>query len=92
MGSGGPEGPSRWPKATSPPQELEVGGRRPPYLLVLNIGLQYIVVQYIVIYSKVQTEQSTLKYKRAHCGALEYSPIHCGIVQYINITEQYSTV
>ena len=34
MGSGGPEGPSRWPKATSPPQELEVGGRRPPYLLV----------------------------------------------------------
>ena len=34
MGSRGPEGPSRWPKATSPPQELEVGGRRPPYLLV----------------------------------------------------------
>ena len=36
MGSGGPEGPSRWPKATSPPQELEVGGRRPPYLLVFS--------------------------------------------------------
>ena len=28
-----PEGPSRWPKATSPPQVLEVGARRAPYLL-----------------------------------------------------------
>ena len=25
------------PKATSPPQELEVGGLRPPYLLVADI-------------------------------------------------------
>ena len=31
----GPEGPSRWPKATSPPQELEVGACRPLYLLVI---------------------------------------------------------
>ena len=30
--SRGPEGPSRWPKATSPPQELEVGTRRAPYI------------------------------------------------------------
>ena len=30
-----PEGLSRWLKATSPPQELEVGARRAPYLLVL---------------------------------------------------------
>ena len=29
--TGGPKGP------LSPPQELEVGGHRPPYLLVLNI-------------------------------------------------------
>ena len=29
--SRGPEGSSRWPKATSPPQELEVGARRVPY-------------------------------------------------------------
>ena len=29
-----PEGPSRSPKATSPPQELEVGTCRAPYLLV----------------------------------------------------------
>ena len=36
MESGGPKGPSRWPKATSPPQELEVGGRKPPYLLVIQ--------------------------------------------------------
>ena len=35
--SRGPKGPSRWPKATSPPQELEVGARRAPYLLVGNI-------------------------------------------------------
>ena len=34
VGSGGPEGPSRWPKATSPPQDLEVGPLRAPYLLV----------------------------------------------------------
>ena len=34
MGSGGSEGPSRWPKATSPLQELEVGAHRVPYLLV----------------------------------------------------------
>ena len=34
VGSGGP---SRWPKATSPQQELEVGARRAPYLLVVNI-------------------------------------------------------
>ena len=34
MGSGGPEGPNRWQKATSPPQELEVGAHRAPYLLV----------------------------------------------------------
>ena len=34
VGSGGPEGPSRRLKATSPPQELEVGTRRAPYLLV----------------------------------------------------------
>ena len=34
VGSGGPEGPSRWPKATRPPQELEVGACRAPYLLV----------------------------------------------------------
>ena len=32
----GPEGSSRWPKATSPPQELEVGTRRAPYLLVFS--------------------------------------------------------
>ena len=36
VGSGGPEGPSRWPKATSPLQELEVGARRAPYLLVIE--------------------------------------------------------
>ena len=36
VGSGGPEGPSRRPKATRPPQELEVGARRAPYLLVNN--------------------------------------------------------
>ena len=35
--SRGPEGPSRWPKVTSPPQELEVGACRAPYLLVNNI-------------------------------------------------------
>ena len=35
--------PTRWPKATSPPQELKVGGRRPPYLLFfLNILMDYI--------------------------------------------------
>ena len=34
VGSGGPEGPSRRPKVTSPPQELEVGAHRAPYLLV----------------------------------------------------------
>ena len=34
--SRGPKGPSRWPKATSPLQELEVGVRRVPYLLVLK--------------------------------------------------------
>ena len=34
------EGPSRWLKATSPPQELEVGAHRAPYLLVdLIFGL-----------------------------------------------------
>ena len=34
--SRGPKGPSKWPKATSPAQqELEVGARRAPYLLVL---------------------------------------------------------
>ena len=32
--SRGPKGPSRWPKATSPLQELEVGAHRAPYLLV----------------------------------------------------------
>ena len=37
--SRGPEGPSRWPKATSSPQELEVGARRAPYLLVCYIIL-----------------------------------------------------
>ena len=35
---GGPEGTSRWPKATSPLQELEVGGHRLPYLLVYEIS------------------------------------------------------
>ena len=35
--SRGLEGPSRWPKATSPLQELEVGAHRAPYLLVNNI-------------------------------------------------------
>ena len=34
--SRGPEGPTRWPKATSPLQELEVGARRAPYLLVVD--------------------------------------------------------
>ena len=34
VGSGGPKWPSRWPKATSLPQELEIGARRAPYLLV----------------------------------------------------------
>ena len=33
----GSEGPSRWPKATSPLQELEVGTRRVQYLLVADI-------------------------------------------------------
>ena len=35
--SRGPKGPSRWLKATSPPQDLEVCARRAPYLLVSNI-------------------------------------------------------
>ena len=39
VGSGGPEGPSRLAKATSPPQELEVGTRRAPYLLVTDIAV-----------------------------------------------------
>ena len=34
--SRGPEGPSRWSKATSPPQELEVGAHRAPYHLVIQ--------------------------------------------------------
>ena len=34
VGSGGPKGPSRRLKATSPPQEIEVGAHRVPYLLV----------------------------------------------------------
>ena len=38
----GPEGPSRWLKATSPPQELEVGAHRAPYLLVCNTNLDLI--------------------------------------------------
>ena len=37
VGTRGPFGPSRWPKTTSPLQELEVGACRAPYLLVLNI-------------------------------------------------------
>ena len=36
--SRGPKGPSRWPKVTSPTQELEVGARRAPYLLVCYIN------------------------------------------------------
>ena len=36
VGFGGPKGPSRWPKVSSPPQELEVGTHRAPYLLVLK--------------------------------------------------------
>ena len=32
------QGPHQWPKATSPPQELEVGACRAPYLLVFNMG------------------------------------------------------
>ena len=35
--SRGPKEPSRRPKATNPPQELEVGVRRAPYLLVSYI-------------------------------------------------------
>ena len=42
VGSGGPKGVTRWPKATSPPQELEVGTRRAPYLLVIHIRLALI--------------------------------------------------
>ena len=40
------EGPSRWPKATSPPQELEVGAHRVigPYLLVTYTNKNYIQV------------------------------------------------
>ena len=37
--SRGPKGPSRWLKATSPPQELEVGAHRALYLLVLTYCL-----------------------------------------------------
>ena len=48
--SGGPEGPSRWPKATSPPQELEVGGRRPPYLLV---NIYHKVIGDMLVYGQV---------------------------------------
>ena len=43
VGSRGPKGPSMWPKATSPPQELEVGAHRALYLLVsytLHLGWQ----------------------------------------------------
>ena len=32
-----PEGSTRWPKATSPPQELDVGAHRALYLLVNNV-------------------------------------------------------
>ena len=45
--SGGPEGRSRWPKATSPPQELEVGARRAPYLLVFNIRPGFLVEKFL---------------------------------------------
>ena len=33
----GEEGSTRWPKATSPPQELDVGAHRALYLLVNNV-------------------------------------------------------
>ena len=46
VGSRGPKGPSRWPKATSPPQELEVGAHRAPYLLVADIGTMKVSFRY----------------------------------------------
>ena len=42
----GPEGPSRWQKATSPPQELEVGARRVPYLLVFLYFNSFFHIEY----------------------------------------------
>ena len=37
---------SRWLKATSPPQELEVGARRVPYLLVIYTSYDTVHLQF----------------------------------------------
>ena len=50
VGSGGPKGPFRWPKATSPLQELEVGAHRAPYLLVIYRTVRYSTVHYKTVH------------------------------------------
>ena len=47
MGTRGPVGLFGWPKATSPPQELEVGACRPSYILVIHI-LGVSVITYLL--------------------------------------------
>ena len=48
-----------WLKATSPPQELEVGGRRPQYLLVYHIVSLSMYVYYSCIYTSVPVPLSS---------------------------------